>query len=91
MAWVALGLLLASGVASLLARPWYLQLPMFQVKLALVLLALILSILHDFVLGPRANRLAPDARMARRWVNVLARVNVLVVLAIVLLGLALSG
>lgn len=91
VAWVALGLLLASGVANLLARPQYLQVPTFQAKLALVVLALILSILHDFVLGPRANRLPPEAATARKRVSVIARVNVLVVLAIVLLGLALSG
>lgn len=91
VAWVALGLLLASGVASLLTRPSYLQILTFQVKLALVLLALILSTLHDFVLGPRANRLPAEAQQARKWVTVLARVNVLVVLAIVLLGLALHG
>jgi len=89
--WVALGLLLASGVANLLARPWYLQSPAFRVKLALVVLALILSILHDFVLGPRANRSPVDAGVARRRVSVIARVNALVVLAIVLLGLTLRG
>ncbi len=91
VAWVAVGLLLASGVANLLARPQYLQAPTFQAKLALVVLALILSILHDFVLGPRVNRLPPEAATARKWVNVLARVNMLVALAIVLLGLALDG
>jgi uncharacterized membrane protein len=89
VAWVALGLLLASGVANLLARPWYLKSAAFQVKLALVVLALILSVLHDFVLGPRANR--SSAQGPRRRVSVIARVNALVVLAIVLLGLALRG
>lgn len=91
VAWVALGLLVASGGANLLVRPWYLQVPTFHIKLALVGLALILSILHDFVLGPRVNRFPPEDSTARRRVSVLARVNVLVVLAIVLLGLALRG
>ena len=56
----------------------------------LVVLALILSALHDFVLGPRAGLpgAAPAARVHASWV---ARLNVLVVLAIAALGLALRG
>jgi hypothetical protein len=63
---------------------------LFHVKLGLVVLALALSVVHDFVLGPRAG--APGADPALRvraaWV---ARANVLVVLAVVVLGLALRG
>jgi len=46
--------------------------------------------LHDFVLGPRAGRPGadPSARVRASWI---ARVNVLVALAIVALGLALRG
>jgi hypothetical protein len=53
-------------------------------------LALALSVLHDFVLGPRAGRPGADPALRRRasWV---ARVNLLVVLAVVFLGLALRG
>jgi copper resistance protein D len=56
----------------------------------LVVLALALSVLHDFVLGPRAGRPGADPALRRRasWV---ARVNLLVVLAVVFLGLALRG
>jgi hypothetical protein len=57
------------------------------VKTALVALAIVLSALHDFVLGPRAGR--PDApssmRPAASWI---ARVNVLLVLAVVYIGLS---
>jgi len=88
--WVALGLLLASGLATLWNRPYLLGAPRFHWKLALVALALVLSAVHDFVLGPRAGR--PGANPALRgrasWV---ARLNVLVVLVVVLLGLALRG
>jgi putative copper export protein len=86
--WIALGLLVASGLLNLWLRPALIWLPRFQAKLALVLLALALSAVHDFVLGPRAG--APGADPALRvrasW---LARVNLLIVLAIVALGLSL--
>lgn len=88
--WIALALLLASGLGNLWARPDLLQAPRFQWKLGLVVLALALSALHDFVLGPRAGRPGADPalRVRASW---MARVNVLVVLAVVALGLALRG
>ncbi len=88
--WVALGLLLASGLASLWVRPYLLGAPRFHWKLALVALALVLSAVHDFVLGPQAGRPGadPSLRVRASWV---ARLNVLVVLVVVLLGLALRG
>jgi uncharacterized membrane protein len=88
--WVALGLLLASGLANLWVRPYLLGAPRFHWKLALVALALVLSAAHDFVLGPRAGRPGadPSLRVRASWV---ARLNVLVVLVVVLLGLALRG
>jgi len=88
--WSALALLLASGLGNLWLRPYLLSLPRFQVKLGLVVLALALSVLHDFVLGPRAGRPGADPRL-RTWASWVARVNVAVVLAVVLLGLALRG
>ncbi|HSE94094.1 MAG TPA: DUF4149 domain-containing protein [Methylomirabilota bacterium] len=88
--WIALGLLVLSGFVNLWMRPYLLGVPRFHVKLGLVVVALALSVLHDVVLGPRAG--APGADPALRvrasWV---ARVNMLVVLAIVVLGLALRG
>lgn len=88
--WVALAGLVATGLANLWLRPELLAAPRFHAKAALVVLALILSVVHDFVLGPRAGRpgAQPSARVRASWV---ARANVLVVLAIVLLGLALRG
>ena len=88
--WIALSLLLASGLANLWVRPYLLDVPRFHVKLGLVVLALALSAVHDFVVGPRAG--APGADPAiRRRASWLARMNVIIVLAIVALGLALRG
>lgn len=84
--WIALGVLLATGLANLVMHPGLLSSPRFHAKLALVAVALILSALHDFVLGPRAGApgAAPSARVRASWV---ARINVLVVLVIVAFGL----
>ena len=88
--WIALGVLLATGIGNLWLHPSLLSAPRLHWKLALVVLALLLSVIHDFELGPRAG--APGADPALRvrasWV---ARVNVIVVLTITLLGLSLLG
>ena len=88
--WITIALLVASGLGNLWLRPYLLELPRFQIKLALVALALSLAAVHDFVLGPRAGRpgASPGARVRASW---LARANVLLVTAIVVLGLALRG
>jgi putative copper resistance protein D len=90
VAWIALALLLISGLGNLWMRPYLLGLPHFQIKLGLVGTALALSALHDFVLGPRAGQPDADPRLRVRasW---LARGNVIVVLLVVLLGLMLRG
>ena len=88
--WIALALLLATGALNLVSRPYLLEAPRFQLKLGLVVVALVMSAIHDFVLGPRAG--APGARPTLRvWASWIARVNVLIVLAVVALGLALRG
>jgi uncharacterized membrane protein len=88
--WTALGVLVATGLANVWLHPFLLSAPRFHWKLGLVVLALMLSALHDFVLGPRAGAPGADPCVRKRasW---LARVNVLVVLVIVLLGLSLLG
>ena len=86
--WIALGLLLVTGLANLGLRPYLLTVPRFHLKLGLVLIALVLAGIHDFVVGPRAGRADADPVMRVRasW---LARVNLVVVLVIVALGLSL--
>lgn len=88
--WIALGLIVATGLGNLALRPELLRAPRFHAKAGLVVLALALSAFHDFVLGPRAGRPGtdPSARVQASWI---ARLNVLVALAIVALGLALRG
>ena len=88
--WIALGVLLATGLANLWFVPIFLASPRFHAKLALVVMALGLAAVHDFALGPRAGRPGahPALRARASWV---ARLNVLVVLAIVALGLSLRG
>ena len=88
--WIALLVMIATGLLNLWFRPYLLAAPRFHVKIALVIVALGLAALHDFVLGPRAGQAGADpaARVRASWV---ARTNVLIALAIVLLGLALRG
>ena len=88
--WIALGVLVATGLVNLALRPELLGVTRFWSKAALVVLALALSAVHDFVLGPRAGRpdVHPGARAQASW---LARVEIAVVLVIVVLGLALRG
>lgn len=88
--WIALGLLVLTGLGNLWLFPLFLRSPRFHAKFGLVLVALVLAAIHDFVLGPRAGRPGADPalRVRASWV---ARVNVLVALAIVALGLALRG
>ena len=85
--WIAIGVLVLTGLGNLWVRPELLGAPRFHWKVGLVVLALALSVLHDFVLGPRAGA-DVGARRRASWV---ARLNVLVVLAVVALGLALRG
>lgn len=86
--WIALGVLVATGLVNLWLYPFLLASPRFHWKAGLVVLALILSAFHDFVLGPRAGAPGadPSTRVRASWV---ARGNVVVVLIIVLLGLSL--
>jgi putative copper resistance protein D len=90
VAWIALAVLLLTGLLNLWFQPALLHSGRFHGKLGLVGLALLLSAFHDFVLGPRANLpgVDPSARVRASWV---ARLNVLVALSIVLLGLSLRG
>ena len=85
--WAAIGLLIATGLVNVWLRPELLTLGRFWMKIVLVILALALEAIHDFVLGPRAGQ--PDARpflrAAASWV---ARTTVLLVLVVVYLGLS---
>lgn len=88
--WIALTLLVVTGLINLWIYPFLLSSPRFLWKLGLVIWALLLSAIHDFVLGPRAGAADADdaARLRASWI---ARINMAVAIMIVLLGLSLRG
>lgn len=88
--WIALTLLVVTGLINLWIYPFLLSSPRFLWKLGLVIWALLLSAIHDFVLGPRADAADADdaARLRASWI---ARINMAAAIVIVLLGLSLRG
>ena len=88
--WIAIAVLVVTGLGNLWQAPALLGATRLHVKLALVTLTIVLSAIHDFDLGPRAGAPGADPAMRVRASRV-ARLNVLVVLVIVLLGLSLVG
>lgn len=106
--WICLALLFLTGAFNLLYRGfalselWSGQLwqSSFGVVLALKLLlfglVLLLSCLHDFVIGPRATALwrmdptSPESRRLRRQASWMGRVNLLLALVLVALGIILA-
>lgn len=107
--WIALGVLIVTGIGNLRNRglPWerVFSADLFTglfgrlllVKLTFVLVTLVLSGIHDWVLGPAATRTAQQtgpaaeerAARLRRGASWLARLNALVALVIVFLAVAL--
>lgn len=87
--WIGLSLIVLSGAGNIVLNPRLLSYGLFQTKLVLVAVILALSVVHDFVLGPRAN-LTPNP-LVRVWANWVARVTLLLGLVVVLLGLILRG
>ena len=88
--WIAIAVLVTSGMLNLWLRPELLSAPRFYWKVSIVVAALALSAVHDFVLGPRAGRPGadPGLRVRASWI---ARFNVVLVLVVVALGVALRG
>jgi uncharacterized membrane protein len=93
--WTALGTLLVTGTLLWSYRGFAVGLALAH-KLVLVAIVLALSVLHDFVLGPRLTRLigrgetSGESMRLRRRAALLARLNVLCALVVLILGLALS-
>ncbi len=105
--WVALATLVATGVANLGFRGygwaqvrngsawqgWFGH--TLAVKLILVAAIVVVSVVHDLVLGPRFTRLAgeqpdlPAARRLRRQAAWVGRVVLVLSIAVVVLGVAL--
>ncbi|MFQ5961711.1 MAG: DUF4149 domain-containing protein [Candidatus Methylomirabilales bacterium] len=94
IAWAALGILLLTGSILWALRGFHLPLVLIA-KLALVGVILLLSLLHDFLLGPRLvgqlerGGQGEETLSLRRRVAFLARLNVLFALIVLILGLAI--
>ena len=108
--WWAIAVLLVTGAINLHYRGWlrwdgvlgastFWRTPVGHVlggKLAVVVLMVLVSAIHDFVIGPRAGLAAPgspDAILLRRRAALLARLNAIlgVVLVVVAVRLARGG
>ncbi|MFQ5682260.1 MAG: DUF4149 domain-containing protein [Candidatus Binatia bacterium] len=105
--WVCLGLLILTGVFNLAYRGfgwldlWNGQLwqgsfgTSLEIKLLLVAVILLLSVVHDFNIGPRASDLmqsnpaSPKAARLRRQASWIGRLNLFLALAVVALGVML--
>ena len=100
--WIAIGVLITTGILNVIrlgVSPIALLGTRFGtilgLKLALVSVMIVLSGVHDFILGPKLTSSNPRPGSTgsdglRRTVVTLARVNLLVGITIVLLGLMLS-
>lgn len=102
--WTCFVLLLLSGVFNLIYRGFDWTWSVWQspfgrvltVKLLLVVVILCLSVLHDFIVGPQATALgqaspaSPQALQRRRQASWLGRVNLLLSLVVLALGVALT-
>lgn len=100
--WIAIGVLITTGILNVMrlgVSPLALLDTRFGtilgLKLALVSVMIVLSGVHDFILGPKLTSSNPmpggtGSEGLRRTVVTLARVNLLVGITIVLLGLMLS-
>ncbi len=91
--WTCLLLLLLTGSANILLRGYSLTGTLLIAKLALFGVILVLSFIHDFVIGPRATRAmasgSEDAEKLRRLSAIIGRINTLLALAVVALAIKL--
>ena len=103
LAWGAMAVLVITGIANLYEHDLDIEAlfdrnfgTIFEIKMTLVILTVVLTALHSFVLGPRVLRLqesvADEAQIAtvRRLSIIISAVNGLLALAILFLG-ALLG
>lgn len=94
--WIAVGLLLITGILSVAPQGLSIGIygqgrfgKLLMVKHGAVIAMLVLSILHDFVIGPRATATGnPGVRQKVVW---LARLNLILGIFVVFYGLGLRG
>ena len=103
IAWISMAVLLSTGPFLAVFRGIHLSEPLnwplaLQVKLALVLILMVLSAVHDLLVGPRVSRItrkpSPERTKAEvrltRWSPLLARSTLLVAVALVYVAVALA-
>ena len=99
VSWAAIALLLVTGLLNVIHRSgeWTGQAArLLAVKLVLVALMVVLSGLHDFILGPRLSAVrrersaSRNANALQRAVPWLARINLILALAIVYLAVLIA-
>ena len=96
--WICIGILLFTGVTMLISHPRYVEdlaatgfnQPL-GIKLALVAIMVGFSFLHDFVLGPKMARAPGNPGLSRKIMIMIARVNLLVGLAVIAAGALLGA
>jgi uncharacterized membrane protein len=96
--WICIGILLFTGVTMLISHPRYVEgltaigsNPALGIKLALVAVMVGFSFLHDFVLGPKVARHPGNPGLSRKIVIMIARVNLLIGLAVIAFGAILGA
>jgi copper resistance protein D len=102
--WGAIGLLVVTGILNLYFRGWLSAVGSaafwgtsagraLLVKLVAVATMIVISAIHDFLLGPRAIRLeagTPEALASRRQAMLLARINAIVGVIVVIAAVRLA-
>jgi uncharacterized membrane protein len=104
LAWAALAVLVITGIANLYERDESVDFlfernfgVIFQVKMTLLIVVVVLTALHSFWIGPRVMRLqesvADEAQIAsaRRWSMTISGLGLLLSLAIVFCGSLLDS
>ncbi|MER3460862.1 MAG: hypothetical protein C4303_07065 [candidate division GAL15 bacterium] len=86
LSWVAVGVLLATGVGFLLSG-WDPAQPVLRDKLGLVGIAVLLKAAHDFWAAPAAAR----GQLPAVWATGLARANLVVLVGVLFLATLLRG
>jgi putative copper resistance protein D len=94
LGWWAIAVLLLTGLLNLRLRGWWTGSGhALAWKLGIVAFMLVVSAVHDFVIGPRAGRAAPGSREAivlRRRAAWAARVNALAAVGLVVAAVQLA-
>ncbi len=94
LGWWAIGVLLLTGLLNPRLRGWWIDTGhALAWKLGLVAFMLVVSAVHDFVIGPRAGRAAPgspEAMTLRRRAAWAARINALAAVGLVVAAVQLA-